>query len=81
MTIRWFTKHVHEWEETGRVHVSPSLVEIDARGRQVIKFLSSMMEHRTSIHLRCRQCGDVCHRVLLGWSPGVKKLGDLLSKD
>lgn len=34
MTIGWFKRHVHEWEETARVHVPPSANKAECTGTE-----------------------------------------------
>jgi hypothetical protein len=69
MTIGWFKRHVHEWEEIDRIHVSPSATKIECSGDgEAVRLAMDTIEHRTSIHLRCKECGDVEHRILIGWA-------------
>lgn len=71
--MSWFNRHVHDWEETGRVRLAPvDMGAFSSQGEGTLTAAALWIEgkqERTSVHLQCRACGDVESRVLMGWAP------------
>ena len=61
-------KYVHKWEEIDRIHVQPSITKAECYGdSETVRRTMEAMEHRTAVHLRCVECGEVECRILIGW--------------
>ena len=71
MQIGWWTRHVHDWEETARVKI-PAVTSFKVTKMEgppeLLREALAMMHDRTSLHLRCMTCGEVKSQVLDGWT-------------
>lgn len=66
--ISWFQRHVHQWAEVDRARLPGANVNATGiEGAAATEALLRTAQDRTSVRLRCSECGELTERILLGW--------------